>query len=143
MAFIATDVIVGFPGETDEDFNETYNFLRDSPLSKFHIFRFSPRENTAAYFLRKKYKEPRPQTKAKRAKILAALGQNKYQQFLEKHTDKSFPALFLQKRVNGFQEALLDNQIPVFIKTCHNLTGEIKSVKIETIRKEGLIGKIK
>ena len=53
-AFIGTDVIVGFLEETDQDFDDTYNFLKDSPISKFHVFRFSPREKTAAYFMKKR-----------------------------------------------------------------------------------------
>ncbi len=142
MAFIGTDVIVGFPGETEEDFQKTYQFLKDSPISRFHIFRFSPREGTAAYFLRKKYREPPPQEKEKRAKILVQLNWQKYRKFLEKHLGQTFPALFLEKRIDGYQEAILSNQIPIFIKSKENLAGEIREVSIEKISEEKLFGKI-
>ncbi|MCJ7739968.1 radical SAM protein, partial [Candidatus Microgenomates bacterium] len=140
MAFIGTDVIVGFPGETDEDFKETYQFLKESPISRFHIFRFSPREGTAAYFLRKKYQEPLPQVKTKRAKILAELSKQKYQKFLEKHLGKTFPALFLERRTGGYQEALLNNQIPVLIKTKKDLKRSINKVKIVSLHMSSLTG---
>ncbi|MCS6956734.1 MAG: MiaB/RimO family radical SAM methylthiotransferase, partial [Patescibacteria group bacterium] len=61
--FLATDVIVGFLAETDKEFEETYQFLEKSPFSRFHVFRFSKRKNTAAYFLSKKIKEPDEKTK--------------------------------------------------------------------------------
>ena len=140
LAFIGTDVIVGFPGETEKDFSETYQFLKDSPISRFHIFRFSPREGTAAYFLRKKYQEPSPQVKSKRAKILAELSRQKYRKFLKKHLGQTFPALFLEKRTNGYQEALLPNQIPVLVKTKKDLKRSINKVKIVSLHASSLTG---
>lgn len=142
MAFIGTDVIVGFPGETERDFSETYQFLKESPISRFHIFRFSPREGTAAYFLRKKYPEPSPQVKSKRAKILAGLSRQKYQKFLKKHLGKTFPALFLERRINGYQEGLLNNQIPILIKTKKDYKGEIQEVIVDKLGNNQLSGKI-
>ena len=76
---IGADIIVGFLEETDKDFAETYQFLEKSPINKFHIFRFSKRERTAAYFMSKRFKEPSPTEKEKRAKALAELGRKKYQ----------------------------------------------------------------
>ncbi len=130
LTLIGTDIIVGFLGEDDDDFEDTYKFLRDSPISKFHIFRFSRREKTVAFHLSKRLSEPTPSTKLKRAKILAKLGQEKYEQFLSKHVGLTIPALFLEKRVENFQEALLDNHVPVFIKTTKDLKGKIKNIKI-------------
>jgi len=78
-ALIATDVIVGFPGEGGKEFEETYQFLKKSPISKFHVFRYSPRPGTAAVnFLN----EPTPQVKQERAKKLAELGKQKYAAYL-------------------------------------------------------------
>ena len=59
FALIATDVIVGFLDETDKDFQDTYDFLEKSPISKFHIFRFSNRDNTAAHYMKKNLKKAR------------------------------------------------------------------------------------
>jgi len=142
FSFIGTDIIVGFLDETDRDFEDTYNFLKDSPISKFHIFRFSVREKTAAYYMSKTIKEPSVQVKIKRAKILASLGKIKYRKFISKHLGKNFSALFLQRRIENFQEVLLDNQIPAFIKTSKNWTGEIKQIKIDSIKIDKLTGRI-
>jgi threonylcarbamoyladenosine tRNA methylthiotransferase MtaB len=81
-ALIATDVIVGFPGESEKEFEETYEFLNKSPISKFHVFRYSPRPGTAAA---KFSNEPTFQEKRERAKKLANLSISKYKTFLS-HT---------------------------------------------------------
>ena len=70
---IGTDIIVGFPGETDREFQETYDFLQTSPIDKIHVFRFSPRIGTAAEKLRKIYKEPTPIEKRERSAKLIKL----------------------------------------------------------------------
>ncbi len=73
-ALLATDVIVGFPGEGEKEFEETYQFLEQSPISKFHVFRYSPRPGTAASKM--KY-EPTPQKKRERSQKLIELGKKK------------------------------------------------------------------
>lgn len=78
-ALIATDIIVGFPGETEKEFKETYEFLKTSHISKFHIFRYSLRPGTTAMNL---LNEPTHQEKRKRAKKLAELGKKKYASYL-------------------------------------------------------------
>jgi len=142
MALIATDIIVGFLDESDCDFQETYDLLKNSLISKFHVFRYSKRQNTAAYYLAKRLKEPAEPIKAKRSKALIELGKDKYHRFLEKHNDKNFTALFLKKRYYGFQEGLLDNQVTAYIKTDSDLNGRIKNVKITGYKNSRLFGKI-
>ena len=139
---IGTDVIVGFLDETDKDFEETYNFFKISPVSKLHVFRFSKRQNTAAYFLSKRLREPSHQTKIMRAKALAELGKDKYEAFLRKHVDRTFSTLFLKSRIDNFQEALLSNQIPVLVRSGKDHTGQLKSIKILEFQKGRLFGKI-
>jgi len=73
-ALIATDVIVGFPGEGEREFEETYQFLKKSPITKFHVFRYSPRPGTVAATLKN---EPTPQTKRERSQKLIELGKKK------------------------------------------------------------------
>lgn len=73
-ALIATDVIVGFPGETEKEFQETYDFLKLSPITKFHVFRYSPRPGTAAI---KFQNEPTSQDKRERSQKLIELGKEK------------------------------------------------------------------
>lgn len=83
QALIATDVIVGFPGETEVEFAETYDFLKRSPISKFHVFRYSHRPDTAS---QKFFNEVTHHEKRKRAKILLELGKKKYSIFLKTTT---------------------------------------------------------
>lgn len=83
-ALIATDVIVGFPGESEKEFLETYEFLKESPISKFHVFRYSPRPGTQAEKLSAVHKEPAAAVKKLRAKKLIDLGLRKYQAFLSR-----------------------------------------------------------
>jgi threonylcarbamoyladenosine tRNA methylthiotransferase MtaB len=142
FAFIGTDVIVGFLDENEKDFTDTYEFLEKTPISKFHIFRFSKRQHTAAYYLSKRLPEPTPQEKQKRAKALADLNTKKYQQFLDKHVNNTFTTLFLEKREESLQHGLLDNQIPVLVETEKDLTGEIKPVTILRCKNGQLFGKI-
>ena len=142
FALIGTDIIVGFLDESDQDFQETYELLENLPIAKFHIFRFSKRKGTVAYYLSKKLKEPDSQTKLKRSKILIELGKKKYYKFLEKQIGLDSLALFLNKKIGDYQEALLQNQVPVYVKTEKNLTGEIRRVKIIEFKKEKLFGKI-
>lgn len=69
-AVIGTDIIVGFPGEGEKEFQETYEFLKKSPIDKIHVFRFSPRPGTASEILKKQYKEVTPEEIHKRSKLL-------------------------------------------------------------------------
>jgi len=142
LAFIGTDIITGFLGETDKDFEDTYKFLEKTPIDRFHIFRFSKRTGTAAYFMAKKMEEPTAKTKEERAKALIALGKRKYEKFLAIHLGKTFPALFLEKRDNNFQKVLLYNQIPVWLQNKGVPTGEIRNVSINKLTSRGLVGSV-
>jgi len=77
QAFIGTDIIVGFPGETEVEFQETYEFLISAPIDKIHVFRFSPRPGTTAEKLEKIYKEITPEEKRLRSKLLLELSKKK------------------------------------------------------------------
>ncbi|MBL7158935.1 MiaB/RimO family radical SAM methylthiotransferase [Candidatus Microgenomates bacterium] len=88
QALIATDVIVGFPGETEKEFQKTYQFLKKAPILKFHVFRFSPRKETLAEKMAKEWGRVDEKTKTQRAKILRELGEKKYQKFLNKVANK-------------------------------------------------------
>ncbi len=138
MSFIGTDVIVGYLDETDKDFEDTYSFLEQTPIRKFHVFRFSKRNHTAAFYMSKRLNEPSAETKLKRAKALAELGKKKYEAFLQTHVGKTFSALLLEKREGEWQHGLLSNQIPVMVKTEKNFAGEIKKVKITAKKDDNL-----
>jgi len=141
FALIATDIIVGFLEESDHDFKDTYDFLEKSPISKFHIFRFSKRNNTAAYYLAKNLKEPSSSVKIKRAKILSDLGKKKFEAFQKLNVGRVVQALFIANREGDYQEALADNQLPVMVKTVKNLNAHLKNIEITEYKKDRLYGK--
>lgn len=142
-AFLATDVIVGFLNETDDDFNQTYQFLERSPIAKFHIFRYSPRKRTAAFFLGKRLKMVDEKTKTKRAKVLRELSEKKYNHFLQSLVGIRDKVLVLKKKVdNESFEGLLSNQIPIIIQAKASDIGQIMPVKVELYKKGRLFGKI-
>jgi threonylcarbamoyladenosine tRNA methylthiotransferase MtaB len=142
FALIATDIIVGFLGETDAEFEETYQFVKNSPISKLHIFPYSARINTAAYYLAKRYPEPDRTVKEKRAKALRELGKKKYQEFLDQNVGRVSTALFLKEKAGEYNQALLDNRVLAYIKTGKDLTGRIERIKIVGIKNGQLFGKI-
>jgi len=143
LALIATDVIVGFLDESNKDFQDTVDFLEKSPISKFHIFRFSKRKNTAADHIAKRLKEPTPAEKIKRAKALTELSLKKYYKFLQKNVGRTSTVLFLNNNIDGFQEALLDNQLPIYIKVTKPIQpARLYEAKILEYKKGRLFGKI-
>jgi len=81
QALIATDVIVGFPSEGEKEFKQTYEFLKEMPIFKFHVFRFSPRKGTLAAKMEKEWGRVDEKTKKQRSKILRKLGKKKYHRF--------------------------------------------------------------
>lgn len=142
LAFIATDVIVGFFDETDKDFKDTYKFLEKAPIDRFHVFRFSKRLNTAAYYMSGKYNEPLDRIKKVRSEALIDLSNKKYRWFLQTLIGKSFSALFIGKPFRGYQSALLDNQILVNINVKNDLLGTIKKIKILRLNQSKLFGSL-
>ena len=94
---ISTDVIVGFPGETEEEFNETYEFLKKIKLTKTHIFKYSPRKGTRAAEMKEQIDG---KVKEERSKALIALNDINEQEFIEKYINKNVKVL-LDQQVKG------------------------------------------
>ncbi len=109
-AAVGADIIVGFPGETDEDFKETLNFLHDLDISYLHVFTYSERENTRAA-------EMKPvvpvSIRNERNKILRNLSFQKLQYFTAKHTGQTRKVLFERSRDKSMMEGYTDNYIKV------------------------------
>ena len=107
---IGADVIVGFPGETDEDFAETVEFLAGLEISYLHVFTYSERDNTHALAL----KDPVPiHIRHERDKILRSLSYEKMQAFTAKHIGDIRKVLFETVNKNGMMEGYTDNYIKV------------------------------
>lgn len=127
---IGVDVIVGHPGETDEEFLETYNFLNELPISYLHVFTYSERENTTALTI----KPVVPMSKrAERSKMLHILSDKKRRFFYEEHLEDSFTVLFEEDVENGQMQGFTENYIRVTAKYDPILINETKKVKLTTI----------
>lgn len=109
-AAIGVDVIVGFPGESDEDFKETFDFLHSLPISYLHVFTYSERDNTAALDIKPVVPV---KTRNDRNKTLRNLSYMKMQYFTEQHAGQTRKVLFEGHSKNGIMEGYTDNYIKI------------------------------
>ena len=133
---IGVDVIVGFPGETDEDFLTTVNFLKDLVISYLHVFTYSERANTGAPKLGAKV----PMDKRReRSKILHLLSDRKKRAFYETQIGQKRQVLFEQEENEGFLYGFTENYVKV--KTAFNpaLINQMVSVELTEIDRDGLM----
>ena len=122
-----TDVIVGFPGETDEEFEQTYNFIKKVNYSELHVFPYSPRKNTPAAKMKDQVKD---QIKHERANRLLELSKELNRNFALKQIGKSLKVLF-EKREGGYLIGHASDYLKVKVKTDADLIGEIVDIKID------------
>lgn len=132
-----SDIIVGFPGETDEQFENTRAFLYDSRISYLHVFPFSSRPGTAATKLPGFIESG---LKQNRVKQLAALDAELRKRFYERHLGKSCRVLFENRYVNGLLAGHADNYLDVYIVPSPGLIGKHVEVKIEKLSTDGVEG---
>lgn len=129
---LTTDIIVGFPGETDEEFNKTYEFLKKIKFYKMHIFKYSIRKGTVA---EKMPNQVDGKLKEERSKILIELSNKNEEEYSQELIGKVVDVLFEERKKEYF-EGHTKNYIMVKVKTTENLQNEIKKVKI--VRTENL-----
>jgi threonylcarbamoyladenosine tRNA methylthiotransferase MtaB len=135
-ACIGVDVIVGFPGETQEDFFETYQFLNALDISYLHVFTYSERENTLAADM--------PGTvagsvRADRSKMLHILSEKKRRKFYEDNLGSVEAVLFENDVADGVMQGFTRNYIRVSAPYDPLLVNEIKLVKLSSINAAGLV----
>jgi threonylcarbamoyladenosine tRNA methylthiotransferase MtaB len=124
---IGVDVIVGFPGETEEDFKETFDFLHSLDISYLHVFTYSERDNTNALTI----KPVVPMNvRHKRNKTLRNLSYMKMQYFAEQHTGQIRKVLFEGNNKNGMMEGYTDNYIKIIAPCKAEWVNEIVEWKI-------------
>ncbi|HEY5409064.1 MAG TPA: tRNA (N(6)-L-threonylcarbamoyladenosine(37)-C(2))-methylthiotransferase MtaB [Ginsengibacter sp.] len=125
---IGVDVITGFPGETDEDFNETVSFLKDMDVSYFHVFTYSERSNTYALNI-----EPIVPVSIRnnRTKILRNLSYKKLQDFTQKHIGETRKVLFELPDKNGMMEGYTDNYIKISVPFKNEWSNNIIEWKLQ------------
>ncbi|MBM7870222.1 threonylcarbamoyladenosine tRNA methylthiotransferase MtaB [Clostridium pascui] len=138
---ITTDIIVGFPGETEEEFNKTYEFLSEIKLSKMHIFKFSPRTGTKAEHMPNQVDGT---IKDERSAKLIELNRQNEKEFMEKFIGVNFKVLYEQK-FNGnddLYEGYTPNYIKVISKSEVQIDEKILDTKIIEVKDEYIIGNI-
>ena len=136
-ACIGVDVIVGFPGESEENFQETYELLRQLDVSYLHVFSYSQRDNTDAVKIEPKVSQ---QTIAERSKILHRLSMKKKRQFYENNTGKIRQVLF-ETYEEGILSGHSENYISVSIKGNEDKVNQIIPVKLVRLEDGEMIGK--
>jgi threonylcarbamoyladenosine tRNA methylthiotransferase MtaB len=132
---IGVDVIVGFPGETHDDFLETYAFLNELDISYLHVFTYSERENTLAAEMPGVVAGNH---RADRSKMLHILSDKKRRKFYEDNLGKSASVLFENDVENGMMHGFTQNYIRVTAKYDPLLINEIKRVQLANINSHGL-----
>jgi threonylcarbamoyladenosine tRNA methylthiotransferase MtaB len=133
---IGVDVIVGFPGETEQDFLETYNFLNELNISYLHVFTYSERANTHAISL----KDPVPgNIRHERTAKLRILSEKKRRYFYEQHLGSVHHVLFEQDAEEGLLHGFTANYVKVSVKYDPLLVRELKEVKLVSINEKGLV----
>ena len=132
---IGVDVIVGFPGETNDDFIETYNFLNRLNISYLHVFSYSERDNTLA----SKMKGVVPKdVRNKRSKMLRILSAKKRRNFYESEIGSKRNVLFENENKNGFMFGYTENYLKVKTKYDQNKINKINSCSLNNIDHDGL-----
>ncbi len=135
-AAIGVDVIVGFPGETEELFMETYNFLNELPISYLHVFTYSERENTEAVGMQGVV--PIPERK-KRNKMLRILSEKKKMAFYQTQLGKTLPVLWEHENKDGKMYGFTENYVRVQKDFDQASVNQIEFLNLEKILSDGTV----
>ncbi len=136
---IGVDVIVGFPGETDEKFLETYNFINELPISYLHVFTYSERENTEAADMEGAI--PIPERK-RRNKMLRILSEKKKMAFYQTQLGKTLPVLWEHENKNGLMFGFTENYVRVQKPFDEQSSNQIEFLKLDKIESDGTVSVI-
>ena len=135
-ACIGADVIVGFPGETEANFEETYRFISSLEVSYLHIFTYSERENTPAWSMAGSVPG---KVRAKRSKVLHLLGGRKKAAFYRSQLGSVRPVLFESENKDGMISGFTDNYVKVRLPWEDGLANTIRDVRLDGADAEGEI----
>ena len=134
LAGIGADVIVGFPGESSSDFEDTFSFLEEISISYLHVFTFSERPDTVAEKLPGKVSHGEKESRSKR---LIALSEKKSLEFYKLNIGQETNVLFEKNRTEGLITGFTSNYIRVEYPWQAKLAGQIKKVKLTGISQTG------
>lgn len=133
-ACIGVDVIVGFPGETEADFMETYHFLKDLDISYLHVFTYSERANTPAPELEGTVDM---EERRRRNEMLTILSEKKKRFFYEQHVGQERIVLFEMHKDKRRMSGFTDNYIKIEVPFHANLINEMEPVQLQGVLKNG------
>ena len=132
---LTTDIIVGFPGETEQEFNKTYDFLKEIKFYKMHVFKYSPRKGTKAAVMENQIDGSK---KEERSKKLIELSNKNQHEYNEKYVGQEVEVLFEEKK-DGIYKGHTKNYILVYCLTDENLENKIVKIKCKKAQKEYII----
>jgi threonylcarbamoyladenosine tRNA methylthiotransferase MtaB len=135
-ACIGVDVIVGFPGETDENFLETYNYLNELDISYLHVFTYSERPNTEAVEMPGVVSK---KTRTKRSKMLRGLSVKKRRAFYESQLGNELTVLFESENKEGFIHGFTENYVKVKTPWNPELINTLQEIKLTKIDEDGIV----
>ncbi len=136
---LTTDIIVGFPGETEEDYQECYDFAKEIGFSKIHVFPYSPKKGTPAA----ERTDQLPNTvKAERSHKLLALSDEMSADFIQNYVGKTVEVLYEKPLGEGMFEGHTSNYIKVHGKSLEDVSNRIVKTRITHIEGEIAIGQV-
>lgn len=138
-AAITTDIIVGFPGETDEEFEQSYNFCRRMEFARIHVFPYSPRQETKAAQMPNQVED---RVKKQRSHRLLVLAQESALNFYQQFLGKVMTVLWEKQSGEGLWSGHTDNYIKVYTKSNKVLTNKLLPVKLVKIWRCGVWGEL-
>jgi threonylcarbamoyladenosine tRNA methylthiotransferase MtaB len=138
---ITTDIVVGFPGESDEEFEQSYSFCQQVGFANIHVFPFSPRPETAAAKMPMQIKD---KVKQERNQRMLELSQNSRRRFCEQFLGQTMPVLWEKETGpgNGIYSGLTGNYIRVFAHSEKFSSNEITPVKLVEFHNQGIRGEV-
>ncbi len=139
QAGIGADVLVGFPGEGEKEYENTYHLVEKLPLAYLHVFSYSPREGTPAA---KFPNQVSPVVKKERSLLMRKLGMEKWQRFRERFKGQSLEVLVERGRKDGLITGLTGNYIRVYINSERDSGNKLVKVIVSGLRGKGVEGKL-
>jgi threonylcarbamoyladenosine tRNA methylthiotransferase MtaB len=140
-AAITTDIMVGFPGETDGEFEQSYFFCQQAGFANIHVFPFSPRPETAAARMPDQIRD---EARQERSRLMLELAQDSRLHFCKQFLGQTLPVLWEQETRpgSGMYSGLTGNYIRVFAHSAKSLSNEITLAKLLEFRSQGIWGEI-
>ncbi len=138
QAAITTDIIVGFPGETEAEFGQSYQLCRQMEFARIHVFSYSPRQGTQAALMPNQVEA---QIKKQRSQRMLTLAKESAQNFRQQFLGKTMPVLWEKRSGDGVWSGLTDNYIRVYAKSDEDLTNKLLPVKLVELVEDGVGGR--